>query len=111
MLRASRLTLSALSATAVIALSGGASLGCGGVMYTARINSVEGKVEAAKEVQAEQFAPYYYYSAKERVQKAKEEAARADYGDALDLLDEAENDALKAIEQAEAVRKGAGGAK
>ncbi len=80
-------------------------------MYTARINSVEGKVEHAKEVQAEQYAPYFYYSAKERVLKAREEAARADYGDALDLLDEAENDALKAIEQAEAVRKGAGGAK
>jgi hypothetical protein len=85
--------------------------GCGGVAYTARINSVEGKVEHAKEVQAEAYAPYYYYSAKERVMKAREEASRADYSDALDLLDEAEEDADKAITQAEAVRKGAGAAK
>ena len=89
---------------------GGAS-GCGGVAYTARINSVEGKVEHAKEVQAEAYAPYVYYSAKERVMKAREEAARADYSDALDLLDEAEEDADKAITQAEAVRIGAGAGK
>ena len=87
------------------------SVGCGGVAYTARINSVEGKVEHAKEVQAEAYAPYYYYSAKERVLKAREEASRADYSDALDLLDEAEEDADKAITQAEAVRKGAGAGK
>jgi hypothetical protein len=84
------------------------SAGCGGIAYTARANSVAGKVEAAKEVQAEQYAPYYYYAAKERVEKASQEAARADYDDALDLLDEAEADADQAVQQAEAVRKGAG---
>jgi hypothetical protein len=96
---------------AVFLIVASSSVGCGGVAYTARINSVEGKVEHAKEVQAEAFAPYYYYSAKERVLKAREEAARADYSDALDLLDEAEEDADKAITQAEAVRKGAGAGK
>ena len=50
--------------------------GCGGVWYTARINSVEGKVEQAKELGAETTAPYQYYSARERVEKAKEEALR-----------------------------------
>jgi len=84
------------------------SAGCGGVWYPARINTVEGKVEQAKEVGAEQYAPYEYYSAKERVLKAREEASRADYGDAIDLLEEAESFAEKAIAQARAVRKGAG---
>lgn len=87
---------------------GAGSVGCGGVWYTARINAVEGKVEQAKEVGAEQYAPYEYYSAKERVLKAREEASRADYGDAIDLLEEAESFAEKAIAQARAVRKGAG---
>jgi hypothetical protein len=85
-----------------------ATVGCGGVWYTARINTVESKVEQAKEVGAEASAPYEYHSAKERVEKAKEEAARADYSDAIQLLDEAEGFADRAIKQANAVRKGAG---
>ncbi len=85
-----------------------AMAGCGGVAYSVRINSVEAKVEKAKELGAEANAPYEYYSAKERVDKAREEAARADYGDALDLIDEAETFANQAINQASAVRKGAG---
>jgi hypothetical protein len=93
---------------AFVAFAAVPSVGCGGVWYTARINSVEGKVEQAKEVGAEQSSPYEYYSAKERVLKAREEAARADYSDAIDLLDEAEEFADKAIQQAAAVRKGAG---
>ena len=100
MLRASR----AFAAVAMVSLAAG----CGGIAYTARVNSVEGKVEAAREVQAEQYAPYYFYAAKERVTKAQQEAARADYDDALDLLNEADADAEQAIQQAEAVRKGAG---
>jgi hypothetical protein len=82
--------------------------GCGGVWYSARANTVAGKVEQAKEVGAESASPYEYYSAKERMTKAMEEASRADYSDAIDLLDEAEEFADKAIQQATAVRKGAG---
>jgi hypothetical protein len=82
--------------------------GCGGVLYTAKVNSVEAKVEDAKELGAESSAPYEYYSAKERVQKAKEEASRADYQDAVHLLDEADSFADKAVLQARAVRRGAG---
>lgn len=82
--------------------------GCGGVAYSVRINSVEAKVEKAKELGAEANSPYEYYSAKERVDKAREEAARAEYGDALDLIDEAETFVDKAINQSSAVRKGAG---
>lgn len=91
----------------VLALAAPA-VGCGGVWYTARINGVEGKVEQAKEIGAESTAPYEYYSAKERVLKAREEASHADYQDAVNLLDEAEEFADKAIQQASAVRKGAG---
>ena len=84
------------------------SIGCGGVWYSARANTVAGKVEQAKEVGAETSSPYEYYSAKERMTKAMEEASRADYSDAIELLDEAEEYADKAIQQATAVRKGAG---
>ncbi len=93
--------------TSVLLLSVSVS-GCGGVIYSARANSVAAKVENAKEMGAETLSPYEYYSAKERAEKAAEEASRADYGDALDLLDEAEAFADKAITQAGAVKKGAG---
>ena len=84
------------------------SVGCGGVWYSARANTVAGKVEQAKEVGAESNSPYEYFSAKERLNKAMEEASRANYSDAIDLLDESEEYADKAIQQATAVRKGAG---
>ncbi len=86
----------------------GTQAGCGGVLYSARVGAVESRIEAAKEVGAESTAPYEYYSAKERWTKATEEAGRADYGDALDLLDEAEKFANDAVNHAGAVRKGAG---
>jgi hypothetical protein len=95
-------------AGALFVFAAATSAGCGGVAYSVRINSVEAKVEKAKELGAEENAPYEYYSAKERVEKAREEAARADYGDALDLIDEAETFADHAIKQSSAVRKGAG---
>jgi hypothetical protein len=96
-----------LSLTLVLGLST-SGLGCGGVLYSARANSVSSKIESAKEMNAETLSPYEYYSAKEHAEKAAEEASRADYGDALELLDEAEAFADKAIQQAGAVRKGAG---
>ena len=93
----------------VVALAGATSVvgGCGGVLYSAKINGVEAKVERAKEMGAESTAPYEYYSARERVQKAKEEASRADYQDAVDLLDEAEKFVDQALTQAGAVARGA----
>jgi hypothetical protein len=91
-----------------LSMCASSALGCGGVIYSARANSVAAKVESAKEMGAETLAPYQYYSAREHAEKAAEEASRADYGDALDLLDEAEAFADKAIEQAGAVKKGAG---
>ena len=94
--------------SAVLGVFAVSSAGCGGVWYSARANTVAGKVEQAKEVGAETSSPYEYYSAKERVTKAMEEASRADYSDAIELLDEAEEFADKAISQATAVRKGAG---
>jgi hypothetical protein len=103
-----RLPAILLALAAIAATTSLGSVGCGGVLYSARAASVDSKVENAKEMGAESLAPYYYYSAKERVAKAREEASRAEYGDALDLLDEAEANAEKAIEQAGAVRKGAG---
>lgn len=84
------------------------AISCGGPRYSFRITSVESKVEAAHELGAETYAPYQYYSARERVVKAREQAAHAHYGDALELLDKAEDFAQQAIAQTESVKKGAG---
>lgn len=93
---------------AVILLLGLLTTGCGGPRYAFRVGKIESKIETAKEMGAEQLAPYYYYGARERVIKAREEAGRADYNDALDLLDEADDLVEKAISRAGAVKKGAG---
>ena len=98
-----RLSLGALAA--VVVVSSLPSAGCGGIWYTARINSVEGKVEQAREIGAETLAPYEYFGAKENLLKAEEEASRAEYSDAITLLDKAEELALKAIGRVGAARK------
>jgi len=59
--------------------------GCGNVLYEFRANDARSKLEEAREMGAEQRAPYEYYFAKEHLDKAKSEASEADYGDAYDL--------------------------
>jgi len=61
------------------------TVGCGNVLYTVRANDAASKLEEAREMGAEQRAPYEYYFAKEHLDKAKSEAAEADYGDAYEL--------------------------
>jgi hypothetical protein len=82
--------------------------GCGGVFYTASSLSAESKIEQAQALGAEKYAPYEYYYAKEHLTKAKEEASSADYGDAIDLADEAEKYAEKAITLSKTAHEGAG---
>jgi len=86
----------------------GALSGCGGVFYSASSLSAESKLEQAQALGAEKYAPYEYYYAKEHLTKAKEEASAADYGDAIDLADEAEKYAEKAIDLSKNAHKGAG---
>ena len=82
--------------------------GCGGLVYAVQAGSAASKLEQAKEVGAEQRAPYEYYLAREHMTKAQEEASQGDYGDAIDLAEIAEQSADKAIQLAREAHRGAG---
>lgn len=95
---------------AIVALAGlmlGA-VGCGNTLYAIQANSASSKVEEAKELGAEQYAPYEYYYARAHLIKAEQEAAEADYGDATDLADKSEEYADKAIKLSRQAHRGAG---
>jgi hypothetical protein len=72
--------------------------GCGNVLYAVRASSAEQRFEEARELGAQAAAPYEFYMAREHLEKAKLEAAEADYGDAARLSETAERFAEKAIE-------------
>jgi predicted S18 family serine protease len=91
----------------VLALSAPAIAGCGSTLYSIRANSASGKLEQARELGAEQSAPYDYFYAKEHLQKAQSEAAEADYSDAVNLAEACEEHAEKAIRLAQEARSGA----
>ncbi|HET7541169.1 MAG TPA: DUF4398 domain-containing protein [Polyangiaceae bacterium] len=92
----------------VAVMSVPALVGCGNGMYSLRASSAAGKLEQARELGAEQSAPYEYFYAKEHLQKAQTEAAEADYSDAIDLAEASEKYAEKAIDIAREARNGAG---
>jgi hypothetical protein len=81
---------------------------CGNTLYAVQANSASAKLEEARELEAEKFAPYEYYYAKEHLLKAQQEAAEADYGDATDLAEVSETYAEKAIRLARDAHRGAG---
>ncbi len=82
--------------------------GCGNALYAVRVNAASGKLEEARELGAEQSAPYEYYYAKEHLQKAQSEAAEADYGDAVDLAATSEEYAKRAVRLAREAQREAG---
>ena len=88
-----------------------ATPGCGGVYYAATVNSASSRVEQAREVGAEQYAPYEYYFAKEHLRQAQVEASDASYSDAAAYAETAEEYANKAIELAQGRRQGGSEAK
>jgi hypothetical protein len=93
----------------VVAGVAAASLtGCGNALYAIQANSASNKVEEAHELGAEKLAPYEYYFAKAHLEKAQEEAAGADYGDAIDLANTSEEYADKAIRLTRDAHRGAG---
>ena len=92
-----------MAAAAVVLLSG-----CGGALYAVQASSATSKLEEAKEVGAEKYAPYEYYFAREHLTKASEEASHANYGDAVDLAEAAEEAADKAIKLSKEAHRGAG---
>ena len=93
--------------TLVLAIAALAIVGCGNTLYSIQANSASGKLEEARELGAEQSAPYEYFSAKEHLKKAQTEAAEADYSDAVDLAHASEEYAVQAIRVAREARRGA----
>jgi hypothetical protein len=82
--------------------------GCGGTLYAISSNAAASKLETAQALGAEKYAPYEYYLAREHLTKAAEEAASADYGDAIDFVDVADVNAEKAIVLSRDAHQGAG---
>jgi hypothetical protein len=93
--------------TLVLALCVPTLTACGSTLYSIQASSASGKLEQARELGAEQSAPYEYFYAKEHLQKAQSEAAEADYSDAVNLAEASEKYAEKAIRLAREARSGA----
>ncbi|MFW5921176.1 MAG: DUF4398 domain-containing protein [Polyangiales bacterium] len=74
----------------------GALFGCGPTMYTVDILPASRVVTQAEEADASTHAPYEYYFAKEHLAKAREEAAEANYQDAIRFAEAAEEYGVKA---------------
>jgi sulfur transfer complex TusBCD TusB component (DsrH family) len=92
----------------VIALVAGTMTGCGNTLYAVQASSASSKLEEARELGAEQYAPYEYFYAREHLQKAQTEASEADYSDAIDLAETSEEYAEKAIRLTREAHRGAG---
>ncbi len=84
------------------------STGCGNTIYAIQANSAASKLEEAKALGAEQYAPYEYYYAQAHLQKAQTEAGEADYSDAVNLAETAEEYADKAIALTRDAHQGGG---
>jgi hypothetical protein len=97
------------SAACVLTLAGGLLLtACGNTVYAIQANSASNALAEARELGAEKLAPYEYYYAKEHMEKAQQEAAEADYSDAINLAEAAEEFANKAIRLSREAQRGAG---
>ncbi len=92
----------------VVLVAGLAACGCGNTVYAIQANSASNALAEARELGAEKLAPYEYYYAKEHMEKAQEEAAEADYSDAINIAEEAEEYANKAIRLSREAQRGAG---
>jgi hypothetical protein len=95
--------LLALALTAATVLGG-----CGGGYYALTVNSATSRLEEARAMGAEQLAPYEYYYAKEHLRQAQVEASAANYSDAINFAETAEEYANRAIQFAHEARKAGG---
>ncbi|HEY2511700.1 MAG TPA: DUF4398 domain-containing protein [Polyangiaceae bacterium] len=82
--------------------------GCGGVYYAATVNAASSRLEEAREIGAEELAPYEYYYARAHLDQAQVEAADGSYGDAVNYAEAADEYAKKAIDLSEAAHRAAG---
>src|SRR5450432_4281466 len=83
---------STVTLASVFALTLTASMsGCGPIEYINQVGvKAAGAVSAAKLAQADRYAPYEYTAAEENLHKAREEAAYAEYEDAIEYGRKAE---------------------
>jgi hypothetical protein len=88
------------------AISASVLFSCGGVQYSVEVSSAASRLEEAKTLGAEQYAPYEYYYAKEHLHQAQVEAAEASYSDAVNLAEEAEAHANTAIDLTQKALRG-----
>ena len=82
--------------------------GCGGTLYAINASSANSRLEEAKELGAEQLAPYEYYYAKAHMEQAQVDASEASYSDAINYAETAEEYAEKAVNLSKAARKASG---
>lgn len=78
--------------------------GCGGVYYTAQVQSASTRLEEARVLGAETAAPFEYFYARAHLEEAQYAASEASYQDAALYAEEAEQYAAKAVELARAAR-------
>lgn len=80
--------------------------GCGGVYYAVSVNAAQARLEQARQMGAEQAAPYEYYYAREHLREAQFQASEAAYGDAATYAETAETYAQKAIDLMQSQKRG-----
>lgn len=101
----------ALTRVVIVALLGALAVGvgaCGNTLYAVQVNAASSKLEEAKELGAEEYAPYEYWFALQHIDKAQTEASEGDYSDAVALAEIGEEYADKAIQLARDAHRGAG---
>jgi hypothetical protein len=86
----------------------GSTSACGGVYYAVEVNGAASRLAEARELGAEQLAPYEYYYAKSHLEQAQVEASEASYSDAAIYAETADEYAQKAIELSHAAHKASG---
>ena len=84
------------------------AFGCGNTLYAIQMSEASAKLEEARELGAEEYAPYEYWFAVQHIDKAQTEASEADYSDAVKLASIGEEYADKAIQLARNAHRGAG---
>ena len=95
-------------ATCLVLVGASGTSACGGVYYAATVNAAASRLEEAREIGAEQLAPYEYYYAKAHLEQAQVEASEGSYGDAVHFAEAADEYAAKAIDLAQSAHKAAG---
>lgn len=89
---------------ALLVAAGVSFVGCGNAAYSFEILRAERRIEEARELKAEERAPYEYYYARAHYEKARTEAAEADYGDAIDFASTSSDYATQAIKKSRAAQ-------